>query len=147
MQTICKITPDRRADDAAWLSALVEQHRDKIKVVDGCKFEPPAKRRDWIDPDYQLRRERKPPARTIVRLIAANSTQVENGIEVIRTAHQVTRELNRQGIPVDVAHVELYARQHRIRLRSPSERRLPPALVRGATKQARDRAVLREEWT
>ena len=147
MQTICKITPDRRADDAAWLSALVEQNRHKIEVIDGCKFEPPAKRRDWIDPDYVLRRERKPPASTIVRMIAAHSTEMENGVEVVRTAHQVTRELNRQGIPVDLAHVELYARQHRIRLRDPRERRMPQVRRPGGTKQARDRAALREEWT
>ena len=80
-------------------------------------------------------------------MIAAHSTEMEDGVEIVRTAHQVTRELNRQGIPVDLAHVELYARQHRIRLRDPRERRMPQVRRPGGTKQARDRAELREEWT
>ena len=147
MQTICKITPARRAGDAAWLSELVAQYQGRIQVVEGCKFAPPPIRKDRINPEYVLKRERLPHPRVIVRMIADLSTEMEDGVEVVRTAHQVAREMRRRGVPVSVANVELYARAHRIRLRDPKERRIPQVRRRGGTKQARDRAVLREEWT
>lgn len=62
---ICKITPERRAADAAWLSELVAASGIKPQQVEGftdVKPMPPRSKR--IDPDTVLKRRRTGISRT-----------------------------------------------------------------------------------
>src|SRR5690606_17794175 len=106
----------------------------------------PPERRDWIDPEYVLHRQRKPSPREVARMIAAHSCVEDKGAEVVLTAFQVAKVLQGKGVAVDTACVEQHARKYGLRLRNPAERRAPQQRSMSSTKQARRNAVLREEW-
>ena len=56
---ICKITPERRAADAAWLSELVAASGIKPQQVEGfTEVKPLPPRSKRVDPDTVLKRRR-----------------------------------------------------------------------------------------
>lgn len=57
---LCKITPARRADDAAWLSRLVAESGVPIQQVEGFREVKPIARKRWHDPTTVLKRRRDP---------------------------------------------------------------------------------------
>ena len=145
---LCKITPARRADDSAWLNAMLATYQGPVTKEEGFACVAPLPpRRDWIDPDLIPKRSRSHVSpRSMVRMIAALSTHDIEGKESLRSAGDIARILREQGTTATVALVEMHAKRHGIVLRAPCRQWAPdPEPVRG-TRQARQRAVLAEAW-
>lgn len=145
---ICNITPSRRAHDAAWLAEMVAAYRGPIQRVEGFDVAAhrPA-RRDWTDPEYKLQRRRTRPADgPLPRAIAGLSVAEVDGVEILRSAAEVARMLRAQGLHITAPQVEFHAERKGIVLKQPVKA-CPYGNQPAATRQARDRAVLREEWT
>ena len=139
---ICNITPSRRAHDAAWLAEMVAAFRGPIEHVEGCTFERRPARREYVDPEYKLQRRRtRPVDGPLPRAIAGLSVAEVDGVETLRSAAEVAKLLREQGLHITGAQVEFHAAHKGIVLKRPVKSSPCPA-----SRQARDRAALSEEW-
>ena len=116
---LCKITPDRRAEDSAWLAERMAAYTGTIQRVPGFERAAPAPSRpNWIDPETKLRRRRSvSPGRNLAQRIKALAQIEIDGVTIARSAAEIARQLRADGMRITSTQVEITAARNGIELR------------------------------